>query len=202
MKGRKRAYRKACGSGNWSRYKNMMDHILNKWCIYHFHSNGGKELVFVCLPSWSDESFIIDIAPHEKDWGVERRLVEIIVKNWPEVGIAIPLTPGKSTMTEEEHFRARKCGVNMPVEVSGHFYVSSGGLMSDGSALEDVAGRSPVFVIGAKHDPDANSTTGHLDDSRFMLVGVDKGDPTPPWMAAAGHVGMLARIRRERRFWA
>ena len=47
----KKAYEKATLDGQWSRYRRLMDALLNKWGIYHLHAEGSRTLVFTYLHS-------------------------------------------------------------------------------------------------------------------------------------------------------
>jgi hypothetical protein len=46
MKAAKRAFKRAAAGGTWSAYVRLMDLVLNKWGIHHFHAAAGSLLVF------------------------------------------------------------------------------------------------------------------------------------------------------------
>ncbi len=170
-----------------------MDELLNKWGFFHFHCNGGKQMVFVFFDDRAAAAYVIDVVEHDGNWALEQRLVEIVVANWPEAGIAHRSCAGTSDVTENDLFLARSKGLNMPVAVSGAFYYpASGGLMSDRSSYS-VARRSPTLVItGSRFDPNAKDAPPVISDPRFMVVAVDPSDPRPHWEVAAEQAGILS----------
>lgn len=189
MKAAKRAFRRATAGGTWLAYVRLIDLVLNKWGIHHFHAAGGGLLVFSHLDHDSAVARIIDLIPHDGDWMLERRLVGIVVDNWPEAGIVEAIGEGRSGLTEADLLETRKRGVNAPVEVGGTFYIPlSRALMTDGSGY-DFSDNMPIICTGKRIKPsESEPTSGH---PQVLMVGVDPGDPTPPWEAAAAEMGRL-----------
>ena len=196
MKAAKKAFRRATAGGTWSAYVRLIDLVLNKWGIHHFHAAGGSLLVFSHLDHDSAIARIIDLVPHNGDWMLERRLVGIVVDNWPGAGIVEAVGEGRSGLTEADLLETRKGGVNAPVEVAGNFYMpSSRALMTDGSGY-DFSDNMPIVCTGKRIKPsESEPINGH---PQMLMIGVDPEDPTPPWEAAAAEMGRLLAKRHER----
>lgn len=197
MKAVRSAFKKATRNGDWSRYAKMMDLVLNKWGIFHFHVDSSRMLVFAYLCARASTAYVIDIRGHDGNWKVERHLVGIVAENWPGAGIISEIGSGSSKLTEADLLAARTQRVNLSVEVSGRFYLpASRGLMMDGTGYDSMTGIVPLVVTAKRFDPnsvgDETVTSPHL-----MMVGVDPGDPRPPYEVAAAHLGTLATQRRE-----
>ena len=172
-----------------------MDFVLNKWGFFHFHCKQRGLLVFVFFREASDDAYVLDLVPHNGNWSIERHLVEVVVRNWPDAGIVRQCGQGKSNLSEDELRLARVQGLNLPVEVSGVFYLpANGGLMSDGSGFVNLGDLKPIVVTGRRY----SNTDALLRDPRFMNVGLDPDDPRPPWVVAAAEAGALAAARRRR----
>jgi hypothetical protein len=195
MRAAKKAFQEATGSGDWSRYQRMMDLLLNKWGIYHFHTDGSRLLVFVYIAN--SEAFVLDILPHDKNWKIERRLVEIVVRNWSNQDIVVAVGTGNSLLSEEVLLTERKRGTNMRVEVDGTFYMPrSYGLMMDGSGYDALTGIHPVAVMAKRLGEDEPGEPA-VRNPHMMMVGIDPDDPHPPWAIAAEHAAMMAAHRRR-----
>jgi len=195
----KDVFKKATRNGDWSRYARLMDLLLNKWGIFHFHANSNRMLVFSYICLMRRVAFIIDIRQHDKNWKIEQRLIEIIVKNWPTAGIVREIGEGRAPLSETELLDARKRGINMAVGVGGKSYLpASRGLMMDGSAYDSLTGISPVVFVAKRVVPalpvDEATRSPHI-----MMVGVDPDDPRPPWEIAAEQGGRMAAQRRRDR---
>ena len=194
MAAAKRAFKKGVKKGEWNSYKNMMDLIRNKWNIYHIHLENSKIIAFIYFCQISRSAYIIDIINHGRDWGVERRLVEIVVENWLEDSIVRSVGYGKSNLTEEDLLKIRKQGVNMPIEVGGRFYLpSSGALMMDGSSYD---GCVPLVHVAKRVRVDSIESD-KIDSSRIIMTGVDPNDPLSPWTVAAEEAATSAMRRRR-----
>jgi hypothetical protein len=195
----KEAFKKATRNGDWSRYARLMDLILNKWGIFHFHADSDRILVFSYICLITRTAFVIDICHHDKNWKIEQRLVEIIVKNWPSKGIVREVGEGRAPLSEIELFEARKRGINMAVGVGGKSYLpASRGLMMDGSGYDSLTGILPVVYMAKRVDPAAPANEV-VKSPHFMMVGVDPDDPRPPWVIAAEQAGRMAAQRQRDR---
>lgn len=196
MKEAKRQFKKAAQGGDWSRYMAKVDQILNKWGIYHFHLNGGAHLLFVHLCQLTATARVLELASHSAGFAIERRLVQVVVENWPDAGLVRIAGQGSSEMSEDDLLNARKQGVNMPVEVSGTFYLPADrALMSDGSGYELLNGPTPIFVVGERFG--AKRPAGRVRHPQMYVAGVEPGDPRSPQMIAAAEMGRIAVRRRE-----
>ena len=197
MKGARAAFRRARAGGTWSAYIRLVDLVLNKWGIHHFHAAGSGLLIFSHLDHASAVARIIDFMPHDGDWKLERRLIAIVVDNWPEAGIVEAVRGGQSRLTEANLLENRKRGVNVPVEVSGTYYMpSSRALMMDGSGY-DFSDDMPIVCMGKRIKPNENEPTS--GNSQMLMVGVDPGDPRSPWEAATAEMGRLSAKRHAAR---
>jgi len=197
MKAAKRAFRRAAASGTWSAYVRLIDLILNKWGIHHFHASDGGLLVFTHLDRDSAIARVIDLIPHDGDWTLERRLISIVVNNWPGAGIVEAVGEGQSGLTEADLLETRTRGVNVSVEVSGTFYMPSNrALMTDGSGY-DFSDNMPIICTGKRIKPsECKPTSRH---PQMLMVGIDPGNPTSPWEAAAAEMGRLLSKQRAAR---
>lgn len=197
MKAVRAAFKKATRNGDWSRYSRMMDLLLNKWGVFHFHADNSRKLVFVYLCARSSTAYLVDIRGHDGNWKLERHLISIIAENWPDAGILREVARGSSCLTEADLLEARRRGLNMPIEVHGRFYLpSSRGLMMDGSGYDSHTGIVPVVVTAKRFDPTSTDEEA-VKSPQVMMVGVDPDDPRPPWIVGAAEAGALAAQRRE-----
>ncbi|MBL7240756.1 hypothetical protein ACOZ4Y_11485 [Komagataeibacter rhaeticus] len=197
MAGAKKAFKKGEKRGDWNSYKKMMDLIRNKWNIYHLHIQGGSVLVFIYFCQISHSAYIIDIFNHGRDWKIERHLIEIVVKNWPDSGIIRSIGYGNSSLTEEEILKIRKQGVNMPIEVDGNLYLPAlGALMMDGSSYD---GHVPLVHVAKRIRTDSMESD-KIDSSRMIMTGVDPNDPRSPMQVAAQEAARFA-VERRRAFF-
>ena len=195
MQRQRSAFKRAHKKDNWVSYKRMMDHLLNKWGFRHFHCDHGAMLVFVYLCEETGTARIIDLVPHDGNWFIEKRLVEIVVRSWPDSGIARDFGRGPSSMTEEDYFAARKQGLNMTVNIDGTYYLPGhGALMSDGSAYGGPA-FARIMVVGKRYERSQNSTAW-LDSPVSLALGLDPEDARTPWQMAAAQAGMMASAFR------
>jgi hypothetical protein len=195
MKSQRAAFKRAHNKGDWSLYRRQMDHLLNKWGIYHFHCNASKALVFVHFADHHPDARIVEIMPHDGNWRIERRLIEVIVNNWPDAGIVIPFGAGVSTMSEGDLLLARKQGLNMPIEVGGIFYLpAAGGIMSDGTGFSNLGPVVPIVYTARKFSgaDDPDPFEGH---PQIVVVGVDPNDPRPAYEVGAAYAGAMASRR-------
>jgi hypothetical protein len=195
----KDAFRKATRSGDWSRYVNLMDLLRNKWGIFHFHADSDRILVFSYICLLTRRAFIIDIRAHDNNWKVEKRLVEIVVENWPHSGIVREIGEGRAPLTEAELFTVRKRGINMAVGVNGKSYLpASHGLMMDGSGYDSFTAITPIVYTAKKIDP-TTAEEGTVKSPHIMMFGVDPDDPRPSWLLGAEQAGrLIAQRRRDR----
>ena len=120
------------------------DDLLNDWKIHHLHLSTeidseeprfmkrSDELLFVRFDN--PNAYFIDTAPHSDPGWSRRRLLEIIVDNWPTVMKPTysrrPISPD---LSDEEILHLRKavytCGVNIRGQgyvLPGYGYTSSG----------------------------------------------------------------------------
>jgi hypothetical protein len=197
MKAAKKAFRRAVGRGTWSDYRRLMDLVLNKWGIHHFHAANGSLLMFCYLDYNLEIAYIIDLIPHDGEWKLEKRLIGIVVENWSEEGIVEAIRDRRQPgLSEADLLEARKRGLNAPVEVEGAFYMpSSRALMTDGSGYDFSNNMAvvPIVCVGKRISlSDRDPSPGH---PQILMVGVDPGDPTPPWLAAAAEMARLAAKR-------
>jgi hypothetical protein len=199
MAAAKKAYEKATSDGQWSRYRRMMDALLNKWGIYHLHAEGSRTLVFTYLHPATRTAYVLDIRPHDGDWAIERHLVAIAVREWPGAEIARPVGPGSSLLSEEMLLGERQRGTNMPVEVDGTFYLPRArALMMDGSGYDVADGILPVVHMArrAGGQPEGGERTR---SPHFLMTGVDPNDLRPPWLVAVDTAATMAKERRRER---
>ncbi len=174
----------------------MMDHLLNKWGFRHFHCGGGSVLAFVHLHEGTGVARVLDLLPHDGDWYIEKRLVGIAVRNWPDADIALGFGTGPSSMTEADLFAARRQGLNMTVNIAGTYYLpAQGGLMSDGSAYGGLL-LAPFYISGQRYVP-GKRTERWLDSPHSLVLGLDPEDPRTTWEMAAAQAGMLMARRRR-----
>lgn len=195
MKKQRAAFKRAHRKGDWVIYRRVLDHLLNKWGFRHFHCAGGSKLVFAHLCVMSGEARVLDVIPHNGNFFIERHLVEIAVRNWPEAGIARRCWEGPSKMTEADLFAARRQGLNMEVNVDGAFYLPQRtGLMSDGTGhLGGLV--APIMFSARRFDPKAKPGDW-IESPLILVVGLDPDDPRPPWEMAGEQAGILAGQRR------
>jgi len=111
------------------------DLLIADWGIHHLHlsttvaQHGFVErtadLLFAAFAL--DHAYLIGIYPHGS-WAL-KELVEVVVRNWPDVGIVhemkgiVGLT---HEYTDDERLQLRKSGITGPVEVDGKVYMTSG----------------------------------------------------------------------------
>ena len=196
MKNQRRAFKRANRNGRWTDYRRFMDHLLNKWQFRHFHCGGGSVLAFVHFCERTAVARLLDLVPHDGSWLVEKRLVGIAVRNWPDGGIARDFGQGSSRMTEEDLFAARRQGLNMEVHVDGTYYLpAQGGLMSDGSGHAGPM-LAPYFIMGRRFEP-REPPTPWVESPRSLILGVDPDDPRTPHILAAGQMGVLVSGLRD-----
>ena len=196
LKNQKHAYKRAHRKGTWRDYRRMMDHLHNKWSFRHFHCGGGSVLAFVHLHGGTGIARVLDLVPHDGDWLLEKRLVETVVRNWPDADIARGFGEGPYSMTEADLFAARKQGLNMTVNVDGTYYLPAGGaLMSDGSSY---GGRlmASYYISGQRYVP-GKPPAAWLDSPHSLVVGLDPEDPRPHWALAAAQAGLIASGTRS-----
>jgi hypothetical protein len=195
----KDAFKKATRNGDWSRYARLMDLVLNKWGIFHFHADSDSILVFSYICLITRTAFVIDICHHDKNWKIEQRLIDIIVRNWPNDAIVREVGEGRAPLSEAELLEARKLGINMAVGVGGKSYLpASRGLMMDGGGYDSLTGILPVVYMAKRVDPAAPANEV-VKSPHFMMVGVDPDDPRPPWVIAAEQAGRIAAQRQRDR---
>ena len=193
----KDAFRKANKNGDWSRYARLMDLLLNKWGIFHFHADSDRVLVFAYICQRTKSAYIIDLRRHDKDWKAEQHLVGIVVANWPDKEIVREIGEGHSPLTEAELLEARKAGINMAVGVAGKSYLpASRGLMMDGSGYDTLTGISPVVFLAKSTNSD-RSADEKAKSPHFMMFGTDPDDPRPSWVIVAEQAAMMAKQRHR-----
>ena len=107
--------------GGAVRRRQDLDLMINDWRIHHLHLGIGldaggyfaartDELLFAHFRH--NDAFLIDVGTHG-DWAA-RRLLEVVVHNWPDVGLVQPMAEGLSLVhepTDEEYLRLRRAGV-------------------------------------------------------------------------------------------
>jgi hypothetical protein len=197
MKAAKAAFKKATRNGDWSRYIKMMDFLLNKWGIFHFHINASRTLVFVFICNHSGKAYVIDIRDYDKNWKIEQPLVGILATNWPNSRALRKVGNGLSSLAEEDLHEAQKRGLNMPIEVSGEFYLPNfRGLMTDGSRYDGLSGIHPIVVTAKKFDSNEPNSKS-IANPQIMMIGIDPAEMGTPWEVAAAEMGALAARRRE-----
>lgn len=191
MKNQRKAFKRAHRKDDWVDYKRMMDHLLNKWGFRHFHCGRGSILVFVHLCEETGIARVLDLISHNGDWLIEKRLVSVAVRNWPDSGITRSFGEGPTSMTEEDLLAARKQGLNMTVNVNGTYYLPArGGLMSDGSGYGGLA-FAPFLICCQRYERHKKPSVW-LDSPTSLVLGLDPEDPRLPWEVAAGQTGLLA----------
>lgn len=196
MKNQRSAFKRAQQSGKWTDYRKFMDHLLNKWHFRHFHCGGGSVLAFMHFCEHTSVARLLDLMPHNGNWHIEKRLVEIAVRNWPDGGIARSFGEGISHLTEEDLFEARKQGLNMEVNVDGTYYLPArGGLMSDGSGHGGPM-LAPYLIVGRRFEPGKPSARW-VESPCTLTLGVDPDDPREPHVLAAGQAGVLVSGLRD-----
>lgn len=196
MKNQRATFKRAHKKGTWIHYRRMMDHLFNKWGFRHFHCGEGSWLVFVHICDVEGVARVIDLVPHNGDWLIEKRLVEIVVRNWAAANITRSFGEGPSSMTEADLFAARKQGLNMTVNVDGTYYLPArGGLMSDGSAYVEGL-LAPIAICGRRYEASKKPEVW-LDSPHSLVLGLDPDDPRPAWLMAAEQAGFLASRRRK-----
>lgn len=199
MKVQRAAFKRAHKKQDWAIYRKFMDHLLNKWGFRHFHCDGGAMLVFVHFCERTGIARVIDLVPHDGNWRIEKRLVEIVVRNWPNAGIAAEFGRGGSRLTEEDLLLARKQGLNMTVNVDGAYYLpAQRALMSDGTSYE-LGLLAPIMIFGRRFDP-MQPTNTWIQSPTSLVLGVDPDDPRSPTLIAAGQAGLLAASGRRPSF--
>lgn len=196
MKSAKTAFKRATSNGDWSRYVRLMDQILNKWGIYHFHLSGGGTLLFVHLCRQTATARVIDSQKHSDGWCLERRLIKIIIEEWPDAEIVRVVGYGLSELSEEDHLVARRRGLNMPVEVNGTFYLPANrALMTDGSGYDLLDGPIPICIFGKMFNEEEIASS--VGSPQMLAIGVEPDSMLPPWVVAAGEAGRLSLRRHE-----
>ena len=194
LKNQRSAFKRSHRKQDWLDYKRFMDHLFNKWGFRHFHCGGGSVLVFVHLCERTDVARVLDLVPHNGSWLIEKHLVEIAVRNWPEADIATSFGMGSSKMTEADFLAARKQGLNMTVNVDGIYYLPArGALMSDGSGHGGML-LAPYFVTGRRFEP-GKEPPFKLDSPNSLVLGLDPDDLREPGIMAAGQMGLLTAGR-------
>jgi hypothetical protein len=197
MKAAKTAFKKATRNGDWSKYIKMMDFLLNKWGVWHFHINASRRLVFVYICNHSRKAYVIDIRDHDRNWKIERHLIGILATNWPDSRALRKVGSGLSSLTEEDLHEAQKRGLNIPIEVSGEFYLPNfRGLMTDGSRYDGLSGIHPIAVTAKKFDQNTPNSKS-IANPQIMMIGIDPAEMRPPWEVASAEMGALAAQRRE-----
>lgn len=119
---------------------NSADGLLFDFGISHLHLGikpdkkyplliqGGKDILFVIFHD--DTAFFICIGNHRM-W-VKEELLEIVQKEFP-IAIEkweINVTSLNNHATEEQRLLFRGKGINTPVEINGHYYMTPGGGMN------------------------------------------------------------------------
>lgn len=114
-----------------------LDLMLNDWRVHHLHlgvqvepagyyAQRTDELLFVHFKD--DAAFLIDVGTHQ-DWAA-RRLLEVIVGNWPDAAIVMPLQEGIRLVhepTEDEYLRLRRSGVTVTgLTIDGRVWCPTG----------------------------------------------------------------------------
>ncbi|MFT7006943.1 MAG: hypothetical protein ACJAXJ_001455 [Colwellia sp.] len=128
---------------------NYTDATLDDWGIHHFHLgnieiNGvverTKNVAFVFI--FTDCALFLQVLPHGKghsDVWVNTTLIESIHNNWPKAIYHLKTELSGSSLTSTERLTLRKKNTNVDIRVSdGTVYFSpGGGLMSNGTAIDD-----------------------------------------------------------------
>ncbi len=112
-----------------------LDMLLNDWGIHHLHlSNGSKELLFSIFTE--TDCYILDIGMHDRF--ADKKLVEIGVKNWPEIELFYEihgLAPHE--LSDKEYETYRNIGVGTNIVIEGKTYISRAlGIMTSGISLK------------------------------------------------------------------
>ncbi|HBY84816.1 MAG TPA: hypothetical protein DEO86_02990 [Colwellia sp.] len=128
---------------------NYSDATLDDWGVHHFHlgereingvveRTGNVAFVFIL----ADYALFLQVLPHGKGqsnvW-VNTTLIESIHNNWPEVICHLKTELSGTALTPKERLTLRKNNTNVDIKVSdGTVYFSpGGGLMSNGTAMND-----------------------------------------------------------------
>lgn len=120
-----------------------LDLLLNDWGVHHLHlstvmeadnfvTRTGPLLFAVFRP---DDAYLIDIVNHG-GWTRER-VMKIMVKEWPDAGLALELKgilPG-SPVSEQDRQVLRNKGITTPFEIDSNVYSAIGCLATAGTSI-------------------------------------------------------------------
>lgn len=135
-----------------NRAKSQNDFFFSDWGLLHFHlglhltpnQKAGRTRRTLYALIKPNEAYLIDVRPHAKDQFGQIEVLEILVKNWPELlenhklSSILP-TPKVSQFTPNEIVNLRTKGVNQAITINNEVYMGpGGGIVSDTSSFKAV----------------------------------------------------------------
>lgn len=135
-----------------NRAKSQNDFFFSDWGLLHFHlglhltpnQKAGRTRRTLYALIKPNEAYLIDVRPHAKDQFGQIEVLEILVKNWPELlenyklkSVSAP--PKESQFNSDEIIKVRKAGLASCITINNEVYIGpGGGIVSDLSSHQAV----------------------------------------------------------------
>ena len=184
-----------------------VDRLLADWGLHHLHLgttphpkrpefvSRTRHVLFVAFKP--DDAYLVDIAEHESDganWSA-LKLLEIVVRNWPDAGILVASTFAErltnGNWSDEDRRALRRAGVSTgSVEIDGNVW-SAGGQTVTGEPMHvarhcmgvswqlsgyeptELRVRDELAAMAEKHEvPNEWRAVTHRDEYGFISNGV------------------------------